>query len=259
MEENLSGKYTVPMLFKGMLMLEVMASHPEGLTIPEMVGFMDLNKSSVYRIVNSFLELGYIYRIEDTGKYFITRKLFNLGLAGVNDINIAERAIEPMRTLRDKVKEAVFLGILVDSEVVLIEQMIGNYDFSFVLKPGTKVSMHASAPGKSLLSFMDKTEQDAILRTLTYKKFNQRTIGSRKEMEEEMEQVRSKGYAIDFAEQIEGVNCIAAPIFNHRGRPEAAIWISGPSGRMNEDLFDELSKEVIKCADQISMSLGYIG
>ena len=43
---------------------------------------------------------------------------------------------------------------------------------------------------------------------------------------------------MDNEEELNGVICIGAPIFNYTGYPCGAIWISGPK--------DRLSKEVVR-------------
>ena len=70
--------------------------------------------------------------------------------------------------------------------------------------------------------------------------------------------MREKGFSIDQAEEIEGMHCVGAPIFNRQGYPIAAIWITGPSFRLETSKLDVIGPKVKKCADNISKNLGYI-
>ena len=63
---------------------------------------------------------------------------------------------------------------------------------------------------------------------------------------------------MDLAEEIEGMHCVGAPIFDRKGYPIAAIWITGPSIRLETSKLDKVGKKVKKCADNISGKLGYI-
>ena len=56
----------------------------------------------------------------------------------------------------------------------------------------------------------------------------------------------------DLEEEIIGVNCIGAPIFNQYGEVIACVWMSGPKGRMPLERFPELAEQVCKCARSIS-------
>lgn len=259
MENNQTAKYTVPMLYKAMQLLEGLAEKNKGLCISELVERLSLPKSSVYRILNSFEEQGYIFRDEDTGKYYITRKLFNLGIVAISDVNVAERAIEPMKRLRDNTKEAVFLGILVDSSILLLEQFMGSYDFSFVLKAGTNICIHASAPGKVICAHLKEDVLNELLAHTEFTRFNDNTIKDAETFKKCLEEVREKGYALDNEEQIYGVKCLAAPIFDNAGNIHAAVWISGPVGRFPNDKYDEIKQEVTHAAKLISSKLGYVG
>jgi DNA-binding IclR family transcriptional regulator len=59
-------------------------------------------------------------------------------------------------------------------------------------------------------------------------------------------------------EELSGVRCIGAPIFNLAGKIAASIWISGPAERLSDESIDEIGKEVVACANEISEKIGYI-
>ena len=74
---------------------------------------------------------------------------------------------------------------------------------------------------------------------MTLSKFTDKTIVSKKEFRSVLSSVAEQGYAIDHGEDIDGINCIGAPILNEYGYPVAAIWISAPSGRLRSEDFIE--------------------
>ena len=82
------------------------------------------------------LEMGYLAKDDECNRFLLSRKVFRLGLAALGETDMLERAIEPMKRLRDEVKESVMLGTLVGNEAVLLEQVIGSHDFTFMLRPG---------------------------------------------------------------------------------------------------------------------------
>jgi DNA-binding IclR family transcriptional regulator len=70
--------------------------------------------------------------------------------------------------------------------------------------------------------------------------------------------VRSHGYAIDDEENEQGTRCLGAPIFDGRGRPVAAISVSGPVFQMTKKVVQEVVREeVIAAASEISRQLGF--
>jgi IclR family transcriptional regulator, KDG regulon repressor len=82
------------------------------------------------------------------------------------------------------------------------------------------------------------------------------TITSRSALEEELEEVRQEGMAVDNEENAPGIICVGGPIFASKGRPIAALSISGPSVRISENL-PAIKKAVKETVQKISMLLGY--
>ena len=72
-----------------------------------------------------------------------------------------------------------------------------------------------------------------------------------------LEEARASGLAFDREEEVESLHCVAAPIFNHRGYPIAALWITGPSYRFRREDFARNGKNVKEAADRISARFGH--
>lgn len=252
-----TGKYTIPIMLKGMEVMELISEHPQGLTIQEMVNNLKHSKTSVYRIVCSFEEMGYLRKEEVSGRFSLTRKFFKLGLSTLGTATIIEHAYEPMRQLRDSLRETVVLGTLVGNKVVILEQIVGSHLFSFMLKPGMEVSLHTSAPGKAMLAHLDPEESDTIIETLDFKKYNANTIGDPNTLKRELKKARKRGFALDWGEELAGVHCIGAPIFNQAGKVAAAVWITGPAERLPEEVLEDYGRQVADWANVISQKIGY--
>lgn len=251
------SKYGIPILGKAMEVLELIADVPYGLTLQELVNVMNHSKTSIYRIVCSLEEMGYLYKNEDSGRFTMTRKFFKLGLSTLGTTTVMEHAYEPMRHLRDGLKETVVLGVIMGGNVVILEQITGVHHFSFILKPGMEVCLHASAPGKAILAHFGKEEREKIVGEMDFVRFNGNTITSAGEFMKELGRVSEKGYAVDWGEELSGVRCIGAPVFNQDGKVAAAVWITGPAERITLERKEELGGEVIACANEISYKIGY--
>ena len=93
---------------------------------------------------------------------------------------------------------------------------------------------------------------------MEFKRYNERTITSRTEYLKELDAVLKRGYAMDNEEELSGVICIGAPIFNYKGYPCGAIWISGPKDRLPEDVIAKDVQLIKETVSRISAELGYI-
>jgi DNA-binding IclR family transcriptional regulator len=257
MKKSGNSKYHVPNLERALNIIELLAEHPEGLTVTHITDDLKIPRNSVFRITATLLDNGYISRDDDTKVFQLSQKLLNLGYAAIGEQSLIEKSLGNMRALRDKFGETVPLGILHGAEGIVIEEVPGTHSFRFVLEPGRKFHLHTSAPAKAIVAFLSEEEREDLITKIKFEKYNERTITSPFSYRSYLTEVRQKGYAIDHAEEIEGMHCVGAPIFNQQGYPIAAIWISGPSMRLETSQLDQIGVEVKKYADNISNSLGY--
>jgi DNA-binding IclR family transcriptional regulator len=165
--------------------------------------------------------------------------------------------MDVMRQLRDLTGETVLLGTLLSDAMIVLEQIPGSHPFKFMLDAGSRVLLHTSAPGKALLAFLPNSEQTEILGRLKLTRFNARTITRKSEFKKTLKSIQKKGYAVDCAEQLEGVHCIGAPILNQHGYPIAALWITGPGERVQASSFETLGEALCSHAHRISQRFGY--
>lgn len=248
----------MPNLHRALDVIELLTQHPSGLSLAELQEALGVPKSSLFRITASLVERGYLAKNESCNSFCLCRKLLHIGLATLSEKSLIETSLDHMRALRDELKETVLLGTLDDEEVVLLEQTIGKYPFTFILSPGKRINLHASAPGKSILAFMPEYESKAIVDRIRFEAFNPNTITKREDYESELASVKEQGYSFDRAEEYEGVHCVGAPIFNQHGYPIASIWVTAPSARMKKANLDAVGEKIRRAALAISTQFGYL-
>ena len=252
------SKYHVPNLTRALKILELLTEHPEGLTTTQITSQLKIPRNSVFRITSTLLEHGYLVRDEETLVFQLSQKLLTMGYAALSEESLIEKSIGFMRQLRDQYKETVPLGILHGNEGVVIEEIQGSHSFRFVLEPGRRFHIHSAAPGKAIVAFLPEEEREKLIKHAKFLKYNDRTVTNKDDYRKLLAKVRQCGYAIDNAEEIEGMHCISAPIFNRHGYPVAAIWITGPSYRIKHKDFECIGKDIKKVTYRISKSLGYV-
>jgi len=89
-------------------------------------------------------------------------------------------------------------------------------------------------------------------------RYTDRTITDTRQLLEELRKVRAHGYAISNGELEEGIDAVAAPIFDHLNSVVAAVSIGGPSERCHPKQ-GELIAAVTRAGQLISQTLRYIG
>lgn len=256
--ENQDSNYKVPNLEKGLAVLEYLSYSFKGKTLQEVKEDLEISQTTTYRILNTMVRLEYLIYDEDSRRYKLSRKLLTLGFRALNEHQLLETVYPHLRNLRDCVKETVCFGVMGEEKGIFIDQAQGLHAFSFTLSPGKPFELHCSAPGKAIMAYLSNNVRDRYLSYMDFKQYNERTITSREDYLKELEEVLQKGYAMDNEEELSGVICIGAPIFNYRGYPCGAIWISGPKDRLPEEVIEKDASLIIEAAKRISSELGYI-
>lgn len=237
--------------------MELLLDYPKGLQQSEIASLLRCSKTSVFRISMTLVEYGYLVRDEETKALRLSRKLIAMGNRTLGEDDLMSTSVDVMRKLRDLIKETVLIGTVVESEFVVLGQVLGSHPFKFSLDLGTRVPIHTAAPGKAILAFLPEVERDQVLAKMPFNKFNERTITSVQTFIHELELVQKMGFALDRGEQLTGIHCVSAPVFNRHGYPIAAIWTTGPTDRIRECDFEQVGGWMKEHAGMISQRLGY--
>ena len=248
-------RYIIPNIARALKILEMLAGVEKGASISEIAQEFEIPVNSTFRIIKSLEAFGYVE--EENRRYFTTPRLLYLGYAGMNQKGVVQNSIDLMHDLRDDINETVMIGTMVANEIVIIEQLPSFEHIKFTVEIGHRVPVHASAPGKAILSYMPEDEQQAVLEHLSFERFNDKTIPSKNEMQGEIDEIKRSGYSVDNGEEITGIICVAAPILDYREYPVASVWMTGPDFRVKQKGIEEIGKTVAEAAAGISKRFGY--
>ncbi len=225
------------------------------LGVGEISKVLKMHKSTVHRFLRSMEKVGVIERNNETGKYRLGLKLYELGNSVSLKKIMVDRARKYLEDLHWYLNETVHFATLKNGEVVYLDKIIADRNFVIISEVGKRLPAHCTGLGKAMLAFLSESDVKRIIKEKGLKKFTKNTITNKKDLFEELKKIRECGYAIDNEEIEDGLRCIAAPIFNGDGEVIAAVSISGPSSRINETTYEEYSKHVIKTARLISEEL----
>jgi DNA-binding IclR family transcriptional regulator len=238
-------------------MLELLLDHPQGLQQSEIAAALRCSKTSVFRIGMTLLEHGYLVRDAESKAFSLSRKLVAMGSRVVAEEDLLTLSVDVLKSLRDRLRETVLIGTNVENELVVLGQALGSHPFKFSVDLGTRLPLHTAAPGKAILAFLPSGEREAIVSRLPFTRYTRRTITDAAEFLRELAEVRALGYALDRGEQLTGIHCVAAPVFNRHGYPVAAVWTTGPTDRLRETDLAAAGTMMAAQAGAISKRLGY--
>ncbi|MBD3107985.1 IclR family transcriptional regulator [Bacillus sp. AGMB 02131] len=228
-----------------------------GLGVTEIANNIDINKSSVYRILSTLVQYGYVEQDEETGRYKLGYKFLEISSKLLESIDLRGEARPFLQELESETNEVIHLVVYDQGEVVYIEKLEGNETLRMHSKVGKRAPMHCTSVGKAILAQLPDNVIEGIIERKGMPVHTVHTITDKEVLMKEIEQVRERGYALDLEENELGITCIAVPIFDHTGNVVSAVSISGPTIRMTEERLEQLHKRMITIGKQISERLGY--
>ena len=261
---------SVPAVERALLIMEELAHHSTGVSLPELVRRLGLPRSSVHCHLLTLERLGYLHRDEQNGRYMFGLKFFSLAnqqvpAAAQHPARLGNHAIEGLGlrrlggphlfALMRKTGMTVHMGVLDRHEAVLIEAIDSPGSCRIGTWVGRRMPVHCTAIGKALVcSWSDEQIEQLIARGLT--RYNENTIASASKLKAHLAATRTLGYSIDDEEEAIGSRCIGVPVVDGGGRIVAAVSVAGNTDQIDSDRFAALAKEVKATATSISQQLG---
>jgi IclR family KDG regulon transcriptional repressor len=208
------------------------------------------------------IDLGYVEQDADTEKYQLTLKLFSVGARSLQGQADILRVADPvMGRLSRATGESINLGVMDDHEnfVTYIHKFDSAFNLAMHSTLGYRNPLHSTSLGKALLAWRDSSEIEDRLAVMDFAKLAPQTITSADALRAQLAEVRAQGFAEEIEESEAGVRCVATPILDHLGRSVAAISISFPLFRFDEQRKPEYVALLKACGDEASRALGYSG
>jgi IclR family acetate operon transcriptional repressor len=115
---------------------------------------------------------------------------------------------------------------------------------------GRRVHVHCTGVGKALLAQLPENQVEAVLMRAGMPALTPATITDPVQLEQQLSEIRLRGYAMDEGEQEVGVRCFAVPV--QGGSARLAISVSGPAGRMGDDARKRIVPMMLQAAAEIA-------
>ncbi len=229
------------------------------LRVTDISNRLELTPSLVSRLLATLEHEGFVVRDEDTGFYRLGRMIITLAGVALNHNRLRMEALNEMQRVYGTVGLGVNLAVLDHDSIFYLAHIDPPEMPRHYTLIGRHNPLHATGMGKVLLASLPDDERAACIQRLNLYAYTPHTLTDPRELDEELDEVRSQGWALEMEELAFSRACVASPIRDQSGKVIAAMSISGPLSvlRWNERR-DELINAAIETADRISMRLGYV-
>lgn len=241
---------------RALALLDAFTDEHPAWTVTELAETVGLNRTTAYRLLTALESRELVVRGEATDTYRLGSGLIALGgrAARANSVRVLSRP--ELERLAEEVGETATLEILSGQDMVIIEEVPGDFVTSGSQHIGSRWPVYATSTGKAILSCLSPHEQaQAVpkpIRPLTAATLTQPTA-----LQQDLQATRQNGYSVATEELELGFVAVGAPIFDADGRPIAAISLGGTIIRIPQERVPDIGARVRAAANRISYRLGY--
>lgn len=254
--KNHEEKYQSSTVVKALDILKAISTHE--MNASEICQTLSLNKTTAHRLLLTLQNENFIERDESTKKYKVGLKLLELCSSRLSDIELLTEARPYLIDLANMIQKPTHLGIYSSGNAVYIDKIEVLPKIRMYSQIGKSIPVHCSSLGKALLLNCTDNEILSILKQYGMQSFTQNTITDPSVYLKQIAQGRKNGYTLDLGEHEETVCCIAAPLYDYRGKIVAAISSSYNQNELYDELhLDKAASYMRQSAEKISERLGW--
>lgn len=206
----------------------------DGVSVSALSRTVGLPRATALRMVQTLEREGFILRVPEADRLILGPELLRLARKADVGVMLRELARGPLARLCEAVRETVTLSVVApDGGLDLIHQVDGPHHLVPRLWVGQRFPLHASSSGKVLLTTYDGERLAQFLRQ-PLARLTPFTITGKPELRQELERVRSHGYAATVDELEEGLSGVSVGVVSDDGTLLGVINVTGLSQRLDE-------------------------
>lgn len=216
-------------LQRGLLVVEVLAANPAGLTMTEVAGATGLTRAGARRLLLTLEAGGYVAL--DGRRFQLTPKLLALVRVWLQGTTLWSYAEPAMRALSARLEEACSAAVLSGHDIVYVARVPGRRILGVALHVGARLPAWCTSMGRVLLADLAPGERAAFLEQVEMEPLTPRTIVNRSALAAEIERCGRQGFSIVDEELELGLRSIAVPVRDRALRVVAALNVATQSSR----------------------------
>ena len=219
---------------RAMLLLRaVPEAAPENSTAARLAETCGLNRATAWRLLHTLEAHDVVSGDRGTGRWSVGDGLVDLARsAGTESLVAAARPV--LERLSLQTGETASLAVWRLGALTYVDEVVPPAIVAATWS-GRAVPLHATSTGKVLLAFGDVPRPSGRL-----ERFTDTTLTTVAALDEEIAQVRHRGYATCRGELEASAWGVSAPVADSTGRLVAVLSIWGPGSRVTEPRFDVL-------------------
>jgi DNA-binding IclR family transcriptional regulator len=213
--------YPTPALEKGLDILELFASSPEGMTISEVARRLNRTMSEIFRMLLCLEQRGYLAQSASKDRYHLTLRLFRLAQEHPPTKRMVMEALPIMHWLAHELRQSCHLGVLDGGHVVILAQVDSPESTGFYVKVGSKVDLMHAATGHVILAHQSEDACERAIQEWALETKKKKPA----DLDSHLAKIRVRGYERRASYEVAGIVNISFPVLNAQGNAVAGLTV----------------------------------
>lgn len=229
-------------------LLKLFTAQVPELQLAEIAAGAALNKTTTHRLLQALLSEEMLERNAATGAYRLGPGVMALGVQALSNNNLRLRARPLLKRLAEETGETATLEVPIEDTMLILDEVTSKHFVGASGNVGTRWPIHATSTGKALIAF----EHDGVQRlATTLARLTSHTITQFDDLQSQIQQIRSRGFAETVDELEDGFSGVGAVVRGSGGEVIGALSICGPTQRMSENRREKLGLSLCASASKL--------
>jgi DNA-binding IclR family transcriptional regulator len=248
-------RYTVPALQRGLQLLGQFNRSRRELTGAELSRRLGVPRASVFRMLQTLEQLGFVERVGETAYYRLGIAVLSLGFEYLASMELTERGRPVLDSLCAATGLSAHLVVRDGRDVVFVAKAVGRSSLFNAIQVGARLPAHATVLGRVLLADLSLDELQALYAHYPLKAFTPQTPTSLTALKYAIDACAVQGYGVSQGGYESGITTIAAPVLDDRRVVVAAVSITAPAQQVDATNLEDWVAKVCAAAVRLSQRL----
>jgi len=231
----------------GTPLLLALADLPAAASLSDLAARAGITPSKAHRYLASFMRLGLVEQNAETGRYDLGPAALTVGLAALRRLDPVRQGAAALRGLCDRLGETTVLTVWANKGPTIVGWEESDRPVTVNVRIGSVLPLTTSANGHIFLSWLPSAVTAPLVTA---------EGASAQDVAAVVARTRRDGLARVDGDLQAGIAALAAPVFGHDGRLQAAICIVAASRSLELSGSGAAATALRATADELTARLG---
>lgn len=255
MAKMTKGNYSET-LDKGLKVLDLYCGEESSFTLAEMSRRLEINKTSVYRLINTLCDHGYLQQDRRTKAYSLGIRTIPLAHSFLQKAEIVTRIKPFVDAVHKQYDLHIDVGLIQSNSIYLVYRRESKDTLAF-LHFTAAGDLYNLATGKAAMAYMEADQLSQFLKRSATDYGRGRAAVQPDQLRQELIDTRTRGYSVNREVFLPGMISIGAPIFNLRSmKVVGGVSFDSSTARHTMESFEQTySTALVELSKTISAAI----